>query len=234
MSETYLRARRGMKTANQTTTLVGLTVAWGGVAVLISPAGRLLGPSERLTAQVLAQLVLWALLGIIVAFVIFWEKQTLASMGLRPFRWASVGWGLILAAATMYVIMPVLAGALRVAGIPGFEAGIAKILVFPVWLRIFAVLTAGIVEDALFLGYAFTRLVPLTGSYWIAGGISVIVSSLLHLPHWGAGPVLAYLVAGAVGTAFFVWRRDLLANMIAHVTVDAVALIIIPALSHAR
>lgn len=222
-----------MKPVNHMATLVGLITAWGGVAVLISPAGRLLGPTEHLVTRVLGQLVLWALLAIIVAIVIFWEKQPLASMGLRRFRWASVGWGLVLAAAMICVVMPLLTWALRGAGIPGFEAGIGKVLVLPLWFRIFAVFTAGIVEDALFLGYAFTRLTRLTGSYWIAGGVSVMVSSLLHLPHWGAGPVLAYLVAGAVTTTFFVWRRDLLANMTAHVTVDAMALVIIPAIFHA-
>jgi uncharacterized protein len=229
-----VRARILINPANRLAALVGLVVAWGGVAVLISPAGRLLGPTESLATQVLGQLVLWALLGIIVAIVILWERRTLASMGLRPFRWASVGWGLVLAAVLMYVILPALAWALRGAGIPGFEAGMAKVLVLPLWLRIFAVVTAGIVEDALFLGYAFTRLTALTDSYRIAGTISVIVVCLLHLPHWGIGPVLIYLPVGVVSTAFFVWRRDLLANMIAHVIADGMALVIMPALSHAR
>ena len=223
-----------MKPVNRLAALVGLMVAWGGVAFLVSPAGRLLGPAEHLATQVRGELVLWALLGVIIAIVIFWEKQTLASMWLRPLRWASVGWGLLLAAGMMCVVMPALVWALRAAGVPGFEAGVAKVLVLPLWLRIFAVFTAGIVEDALFLGYAFTRLTSLTGSYAVAGAISVAASSLLHFPHWGAGPVLAYLVAGAVATAFFVWRRDLLANMIAHVTVDGMALVIIPALSRAQ
>ena len=224
-----------MKPFNRLAALVGLIVAWGGVAALISPAAVwLLGPSDRLTTQVLGELVLWALLGIIVCVVIFWEKQTLASMGLRPFRWASVVWGFGLAAATMCVVMPLLIWALRSAGIPGFEEGIARAMVLPLGIRIFAVFTAGIVEDGLFLGYAFTRLTLLTGSRWIAGCVSVAVASLLHFPNWGAGPVLAYLVTGAVATSFFAWRRDLLANMVAHVTTDAMALVIIPAISYAR
>ena len=234
MSEATPRTETRREPLNRAAALVGLIVAWGGVAVLISPAGRLLGPPESLTAQVLGQLVLWALLGMIVAVVILWEKQGLASMCLRPFRWASVGWGLGLSAAMMYVVMPPLTWVLRGAGIPGFEAGVAKVLVLPLWLRIFAVLTAGIVEDALFLGYAFTRLTRLTESYWVAGSVSVVVGALLHLPHWGAGPVLVYIPVGVAATAFFAWRRDLLANMIAHVTTDAMALIIIPAIPQAR
>lgn len=85
------------------------------------------------------------------------------------------------------------------------------------WFRVVAVVTAGIFEDALFLGYAFNRLTRLTGSYWLAGIVTVAVVSLLHLPHWGVGPVLTYFVAIGAATGFFVWRQDLLANIVAHV-----------------
>jgi membrane protease YdiL (CAAX protease family) len=211
-----------------------LAVAWGGPLVLLSPAYRLLGAPERMTTQILGQLMLWGLLAAILVIVIFWEKQPLASLSLRPFRWSSLAWGLLLAVVTICVVMPSLTWALRVAGIPGFETGMAKILILPVWFRAFAAITAGIIEDTLFLGYGFNRLKLITGSYWLSGVITVLVVSLLHFPHWGAGPVLAYFVAVGLGTAFFVWRRDLLANIVAHVTVDAMGLVIVPLLSQAR
>ena len=228
-----LREQHKVKHRNLVASLVGLIVAWGGPLVLLSPADRLLGAPNRMTTKVLEQLVLWGLLGIIVVIVIFWEKQPLASLGLRPFRWSSVAWGLLLAAVTIYVVMPSLAWALHVAGIPGFDAGMAKILILPLWVRVIAVVTAGIVEDSLFLGYAFTRLTLLTGSYWMSGLLTVLVVSLLHFPHWGVGPVLAYFVAVGLATGFFVWRRDLFANIVAHVTVDAMGLVIMPLLTKA-
>ena len=114
-----------------------------------------------------------------------------------------------------------------------FEAGMAQILILPLWIRFIAAVTAGIVEDALFLGYAYNRLTLLTGSYWLAGLITVLVVSFLHFPHWGVGPMLAYFVAVGLGTAFFAWRRDLLANIVAHVTVDVMGLVIVPWLSQA-
>ena len=52
--------------------------------------------------------------------------------------------------------------------------------------------------------------------------------ALLHLPSWGAGLVLIYLVTGSVFVAFLAWRRDLLANITAHTIVDALALVIVP------
>jgi membrane protease YdiL (CAAX protease family) len=213
--------------------LVGLTVAWGGTLLLLSPAVRRPGPPERLATQLLGQLALWMLLGLVVAIVVLWEREPLASIGLRPLGWSSLAWGLLLAAVMMYAVMPSLAWALRMAGIAGFEEGMAKVLMLPMWLRIIAVLTAGVVEDTLFIAYAFTRLTRLTGHAWLAGTIAVAVFALLHLPHWGVGPVLAYFVAIGVGTSFFAWRRDLLANIVAHVIVDGMGFVVMPAF-HAR
>ncbi len=212
-------------------TVVGLSVAWGGVLVLLSPAHRLLGPPGRLTTQLLEQLVLWVLMGLIVAIVVLWERQPLASMNLRPFHWSSLAWGVLLAAAMMFVVVPSLTWALGAANIAGFDAGMAKALEAPVGVRIVAVITAGVVEDTLFIGYAFTRLARITGNAWLAGAIAVVVASLLHLPHWGVGPVLAYVVTGGLAVAFFAWRQDLLANIAAHVIVDGMGLVAVPMLT---
>jgi membrane protease YdiL (CAAX protease family) len=220
-----------MQRPNRLAVFVGLMVAWAGPAVLISPAARMLGPPDRPSTEIVGTLLMWALLGAIVGIVVFWEKQPLKSLGLRPFSWRSIGWGLLLAAVTIYVVLPVLSWTLRVTALGGFETGMARVLALPLGLRLFAAVTAGFVEDGLFLGYAFTRLAQLTGSCWLGGFISVAAAALLHFPHWGVGPVLAYLVTGTIATAFFVWRRDLLANMIAHATVDTTGLVIVPLLS---
>lgn len=212
-------------------TLAGLGVAWGGVLLVLGPAGRVLGPPDRLLTDVLAQLYLWLLAGLIVVIVVRWERQPLASLNLRPFHWSSVTWGLLLAAVVRYVVMPPLMLAVEAAGLPGFEPGMTRALEAPFGLRAFQVVTAGVVEDTLFIGYAYTRLAHLTGSGWSAGALAVAAMAFLHFPNWGAGPVLIYLVTGSVYVAFFAWRRDLLANITAHTTVDALALVIVPLLA---
>lgn len=215
-------------------TLAGLGVAWGGVLLVLGPAGRLLGLSDRLLTDVLAQLYLWLLAGLIVVIVVHWERQPLASLNLRPFHWSSVTWGLLLAVVVRYVVMPPLIWAVQAAGLPGFEPGMSRALEAPIGLRAFQVVTAGVVEDTLFIGYAYTRLARLTGSGWFAGALAVTVMALLHLSNWGMGPVLIYLATGSVYVAFFAWRRDLLANITAHTTVDALALVIVPLLADLR
>lgn len=174
-----------MRVKERTPILAGLAVAWGGPALLTTAAGDRLGEVWGLAAM-------WALLAIVMAIVTFWEKRPPASLGLRRFSWRSIAWGLLLAAVTIYAIVPLLTWALGKAGIPAFEAGMAKVLVLPRWLR----------------------------------AVAVGVFAFLHLPHWGIGPALAYLVAVGIALAFFCWRRDLLANIVAHVTVDGLGLLL--------
>jgi membrane protease YdiL (CAAX protease family) len=103
-----------------------------------------------------------------------------------------------------------------------------KALVLPIWFRVVAVVTAGIAEETLFRGYALTRLARLTGNLWLAAGLSALVFAALHFPVWGAGPSLAFFVGGLATTAFFIWRRDLLAMIIAHIAIDAWGLVVTP------
>jgi membrane protease YdiL (CAAX protease family) len=116
----------------------------------------------------------------------------------------------------------------KAVGLPDYAAGMEQALALPIWLRVVAVVTAGIVEETLFRGYTVTRLARLTGSLWLAAGLAASVFAALHLPVWGRGPSLAVLIGGLVTTAFFIWRRDLLAMIIAHVAIDAWGLVVTP------
>ena len=98
---------------------------------------------------------------------------------------------------------------------------------WPLWLRAVAVLGGGAAEELLYRGYAQTRLAELTGS----AALSVLAFALAHGPLWGAGPALSFLVSGGFLAAFFAWRRDLLANVTAHVVLDAVGLVFLPLLA---
>jgi membrane protease YdiL (CAAX protease family) len=113
-------------------------------------------------------------------------------------------------------------------GLAGFESGLAAVLAWPLWLRVAAVLTGGLVEEVLYRGYAITRLERLAGSPLVAAAVSVAVFALAQAPLWGPGPVVSFLFSGGFLAAFFLWRRDLVANVIAHVSVDALGLVFVP------
>jgi len=207
---------------------VGLVVAFGGMALLVSPASRLLGDPDRLLTQVFGQLALWTLFAAILALVIFWEKQPLSSLWLRPLGWRSLALGVLFAVIHIYGVYPVRTWLLGLSGLPGFAAGAEKILALPIWFRILAVIGAGVVEETVFHGYALTRLGALLGSYWAAMGIVVPAFALVHYPLWGAGPVLSFLVSGGVSAALFLWSRDLTAMIVCHTLVDAMGLVVTP------
>lgn len=208
-------------------TIVGLLLTFGGVGALVSPLARLLGTPDRLSTTVRAQVGLWLLFAAVLAVVLLWEREPLASLWLRPFQWRSVLLGAALAATHIYVVFPFNMWLLRKSGLTGFGAGMGRVLALPLWLRIVAVVTAGVVEETLFHGYALTRLARL-GNVWL--GVSVVVPAfaLLHYPMWGPGPVLTFVVAGTFSALAFILTRDLIAMIVAHTLVDAMGLVITP------
>jgi hypothetical protein len=54
---------------------------------------------------------------------------------------------------------------------------------------------------------------------------------VLHVPVWGWGFTLGGLVSGAAAMAFFIWRKDLLAMMVFHMSTDAIGLVVAPMFS---
>jgi membrane protease YdiL (CAAX protease family) len=208
--------------------ILGLLVAWGGTALLVSPVSRLFGDSSSIVTKCLEQAALWLLFATTLGLVVFCEKQPLASLWLRPFQWQSLMWAGLLVLASILLLFPATEWIRKALGLRGYAAAMEKALVLPVWFRVVAVVTAGIVEETLFRGYAVTRLAQLTGSLWLAAALAVAIFAALHLPVWGAGPSLAFFIGGVATTAFFIWRRDLLAMIIAHVAVDAWGFVVAP------
>ena len=92
----------------------------------------------------------------------------------------------------------------------------------PVWLVTLIVVRAGVLEELFYRGYAIERLQALgLNRYW-AGTIPLVIFSVGHWTGGWANMVIA-LVLGAALTFFYLWRRDLVANMIGHFMVDFIA-----------
>ena len=103
---------------------------------------------------------------------------------------------------------------------------------FPLWLVVLIVLRAGVVEELFYRGYAIERLQLLgLNRYW-AGVIPLLIFGFAHGTNGWANVVLA-LALGAVLTAVYLWRRDLVANMIGHFMIDLISVLLPRFLSHA-
>ena len=217
----------GMNDPKRTAASVaGLVLAWGGTALLLSPAADFL--NDSITGKCVGQIALWMLFAAILLIVVFWEKQTIGSLWLRPFRWQSVGWGGFLVVVHLFFLVPATEWLRKSLGLAGYAAGMEQALALPLWFRVVAVFTAGVVEEAMFRAYTVTRLARLSGSVWLAAALSVTAFAALHIPVWGIGPSFAFLLGGAVMTAFFIWKRDLLAMIVAHIAIDAWAFVATP------
>ncbi len=208
--------------------VIGLALALGGPALLALASDRVSADNDGMATNLMAQFVMWVLLGAVLAITLKWEREPLASLGVRPLAISSVFWGLAGAVALIYGVVPIAMALIATLSLPGFEQGLSELLALPLWVRVVAVATGGVAEEVLFRGYAITRLEALSGSRIFAAAFSVSVFALAHWPLWGVGPVLTFVLSGGFLAAWFLWRRDLVANIVAHVVVDSMGLLFVP------
>jgi membrane protease YdiL (CAAX protease family) len=215
-------------------TAIGLILAlFGPLAVaLIGP--KLTGAFGTVFASLIGAGGFVAIVGVIFAIVYRSEHRSVSSLGFQALRWQSPILGLGLSAFFMYVFTPAVSWVLARLPLEGFETGLARASATPTWLLVVTILVVATAEEVLYRGYAVERLADIVGNYWAAGAISVLAFGIAHIPNWGLGVALSTLASGAVMTAFFIWQRDLMANIVAHVVTDLMGLVVMPSLTAGR
>lgn len=209
-------------------------VAVGLVVALLGPPVVLNIPVATGTIGVgvlMDNLVMWLLAAGLLALVLGWERRGVESVGFRRVsgRMALLG----LAAGVGITVVGLVAtgayAALSGAGRPPEGLGTLAALSWP--HRIFLVVTAAVTEELLYRGYAIERLLELTGRLWLAVSLAGFVFLAVHMPFWGpaALPVQVSATVGLVG--LYAWTRNLPVAMIAHATINALLLLVLPALA---
>lgn len=167
---------------------------------------------------ILKEALFWASAAALLVIVRRGEHLSLRSIGLGTARWwASTLWGFVVA-----VVLAIVVGGLAHLTGYGHGPGSAAFEKLPLWLITLIVIRAGVVEELFYRGYAIERLRMIgLGRFWSVAIPLVIFS----LGHWSGGlaNVVIALAAGGILTGFYLWRRDLVANMIGHGLVDFVA-----------
>jgi CAAX protease family protein len=208
----------------RTATWIGLFVSLFGM-LLSREVLKLILPGVTVKTTSIREALIFASAGFLLLLVGRWEKLPLRSIGIGTSPWwKSILWGLVTAVlcAGLGLVLIVATGY----GNGPASAAFAKL---PLWLITIVVTRAGIVEELFYRGYAIERLQSVGMSKWMAAAIPLIIFSV---GHWtgGAANILIALVLGGVLTGFYLWRRDLVANMFAHFLVDFVANVV-PALA---
>ena len=174
-------------------------------------------PTLTFTAAVWKESLIWLCAIVLLGIIRRGERLPLRSVGIGTSPWwKSILWGL-----AMTVISGVVGFGLAHATHYGqannpTAAAFAK---FPVWLVMLIIFRAGVVEELFYRGYAIERLESLgLNRVWAV----VIPLAIFGVGHWTGGwaNILIALVLGVILSVFYLWRRDLVANMIAHFLVD--------------
>jgi membrane protease YdiL (CAAX protease family) len=175
-------------------------------------------PEITFAAAILKETLIWASAAALLVIIRRGERLPFRSIGLGTCRWwMSLLWGVVIA-----VVSAAAAGSLAHLTGYGHGPGSAAFEKLPLWLITLIVIRAGVVEELFYRGYAIERLRTVgLGHFWSVTIPLVIFS----IGHWsgGAANILIAFAAGLILTGFYLWRRDLAANMIGHGLVDFVA-----------
>jgi membrane protease YdiL (CAAX protease family) len=175
-------------------------------------------PTLTFPAALWKESLIWISAIVLLILVRRGERLPFTSVGLGTSTWwKSVLWGLVIAVACAIV-----GGALAALTGYGHGPGSAAFEKLPLWLITLIVLRAGVVEELFYRGYAIERLQALGLKRYWAAAIPLFIVALGHWTGGGANIVIA-LALGGILAGFYLWRRDLIANMIGHFAVDFVA-----------
>ena len=201
-------------------TWVGLFISlFGFIALRLT--FRAFGVSNSMPADLCRELVIWIMAALLILLIRRGEKLPLSSirLGVEPWR-QSVRFGCILAGlcgVTAWIVI-------MFTGY-GHGPGSAEFNKMPIWFETLAVIRAGVVEELFFRGYAIERLESIGCGRFFSAAIPLAIFAATH---WTGGipNVIIAFVVGGVLTVFYLWRRDLVANMIGHGLSDFLGLVL--------
>jgi membrane protease YdiL (CAAX protease family) len=175
-------------------------------------------PETTFGSAILKEALIWVSALALIVIIRRGEHLSLRSIGLGTARW----WKSIFGGFIIAFVSAVVVGALVYLTGYGHGPGSAAFEKLPLWLITAIVFRAGVVEELFYRGYAIERLKLIgLGRFWSV----VIPLVIFSLGHWsgGAANILIAFAAGLILTGFYLWRRDLVANMVGHGLVDFVA-----------
>jgi membrane protease YdiL (CAAX protease family) len=195
-------------------TWIGLFIALFGM-LIVRQVVNYAWPDPTFASAVIKEAGMWLVAVVLLLIIRAGEGLPLSSIGLGTARWGkSILWGFLLGIGCLVV-----AGLLvALTGYTGGEAGKAMGKL-PLWLISLIVIRAGVVEELCYRGYAIERLHALGLPRGLAAGVPLLIFGVGHWTGGWANIVIA-LVLGGMLALFFIWRRDLVANMIGHWFVD--------------
>ena len=171
-------------------------------------------------------LIKWVVTLVLIGYVLVIEGRPVGSLSgarLQPLDFVGIAFaGTALLLAASVVTTPVL-DRFGLSG-DGIDEGLASFAPLSMPRRIGVALTAGVTEEVIYRGYLVERLIELTGSGLLAGGVSVAAFVGTHTGSWSADAMARMVVPAVLLTAIYLWTRSLPAVIAIHALNDAVGL----------
>lgn len=200
-------------------TYLGIAVALIGPGAVALLSTAIASEPETLAPRALS-LGLFVGLLVTVGLIAARERLGWRDVGFRRSGWLSPLWAVPVALFFIFIFGPAAFALLTNLDAGSFDTGMDQFRQLPRWYLALAIVIVSAGEEWLYRGYAIERLERLTGNAWVAGAMSLAAFALVHLPVWGPGPAATTLVSGGILTLLYIWRRDVLMLICAHVATD--------------
>lgn len=216
------------KSSSKLATYLGLIISLFGISLFsyLFKGINLFGSSYP--AKVLfSDFKKWILVVLIILIIKLWEKRDIKSIGINTLDikniFLGIGFGLIAVVVSILTL-----GLLY--NVLGLEAPstLSEVSTLPLFIKIFTITTAAITEEIFYRGYAVERIGEITGKYVLGGIISGIIFVAVHFPSWGLAGAIPQIIFTIFLTIFYLKKRDLIATMAMHWTINFLMIIVLP------
>ena len=205
-------------------TYVGLAIALFSAPAIVA-LFKLLGfTREDFGATVIRELIILALVALLFWIIRSREKLPLSSIGLRR---QGIVTTILWSLAAMLMFGVGIAACLILFPLVGLSYGSSSGPAVPLGVSLLLYARAGIAEEVFYRGYAIERIEALTGNRAIAAAMPLLIFAGSHFSQGLAGILITFVI-GAIATAIYLWKRNLLILIIAHFMVDFIPNVLLP------
>lgn len=205
---------------------LGLFVALFGALIVIT-SFKLVSAN---TFSLAPRIALWVPAVTVVAIAVAATVNAKIWLGIQSPSWQGVGLGALAIVVTLTVFATQLLAQKGFAkGVPKQHQQGQKLFELPFAQRCFVVITAAVVEEVLYRGYAIGVGQHLLGGVWLACIVSIAAFTLAHF-RWGFAHMVPVAITATIFSLLFVVTQNLLVCIIAHAVVDGAGFLVMPAL----
>jgi membrane protease YdiL (CAAX protease family) len=216
-----------MKTSISGYTIAGLFLSFFGATLVLNIFNQIVTGHLTNENVIVRELSVFAVAAVLIWIIYSGEKLDISSIGLHGRHWGkSLLLSLILVVLSFGVTIICLF-AFKAIGISYGQGGGGRYDNISPWVMTLIMLRAGIVEEICYRGYLMERLEKISGNWLVFFLLPSLVFGLLHYKQGIGGIIIAFALGLLISYVY--WKkRDLKANIIAHIVVDFVPNVLLP------